>query len=328
LSTAFIRETTKQHPDKPFFVYIGTPAAHGPFTPAPQYQHTYDGVRAPRTPNWNHRGVDKHWMIRYDPEMTEKVINQSDTIYGHRLATLRSVDDLVAELFATLEETGTLDNTYIIYGADNGFHSGQFCAPSDKRQHFEHEIRVPFAITGPGVREGIIANQMVVNVDWAPTMIDLMGLEPPSFMDGASVRPLIMESASIPEATVAWRKDFLISYHGESRPNPPIQCSPELQASRGAPPASHCMYPHHVGDMSNNTYNCLRTEKIKYCRFVDDEDFVEYYDLESDYWELNNIEANLDKKTRHAYEQRLRELMECSGESCRKQSNWDESLVI
>ena len=47
----------------PFFMYISTPAPHGPFTPAPQYNHTYDGVQAPRTPSYGYPGTDKHWII-------------------------------------------------------------------------------------------------------------------------------------------------------------------------------------------------------------------------------------------------------------------------
>ena len=47
----------------PFFAYIATPAPHRPATPAPQYQHSFDGKQAPRTPSYNDSGQDKHWLI-------------------------------------------------------------------------------------------------------------------------------------------------------------------------------------------------------------------------------------------------------------------------
>ena len=57
----FIKDSTQEN--KPFFVYIGTPAPHRPATPAPQYNHTFDSHPAPRTPSYNYNSTDKHWII-------------------------------------------------------------------------------------------------------------------------------------------------------------------------------------------------------------------------------------------------------------------------
>jgi N-acetylglucosamine-6-sulfatase len=82
--------------------------------------------------------------------------DQSDYVYRRRLQTLLSVDDLVGDIVAKLNASGLLDNTYIIYTADNGFHLGQFRQPFDKRTLYEADIRVPMVIRGPGVTKNLV----------------------------------------------------------------------------------------------------------------------------------------------------------------------------
>lgn len=108
--------------DAPFFMYIATPAPHRPATPAPQYEHRYDGHLAPRTPSYNYNTTDKHWLISNGqctikvycvahlstwvagtPPMSETTKMIVDTLYQDRLETLLSVDDLVDEVVSTLE---------------------------------------------------------------------------------------------------------------------------------------------------------------------------------------------------------------------------------
>ena len=114
-SNEFIRNATKNHPDQPFLLVAATPAPHGPFTPAPQYSKTYAGRQSPRTPNWNFHSSDKHWLVREQAIMDAATVNHSDMIFCNRWGTLRSVDDLVAGIVDTLQDTNSLQNTYIIY---------------------------------------------------------------------------------------------------------------------------------------------------------------------------------------------------------------------
>ena len=72
-SVQFIRQARADNPIRPFLLVAATPAPHAPFTPAPQYSHVYDGRQAPRTPNWNHQGEDKHWLIRAQSLMNANV---------------------------------------------------------------------------------------------------------------------------------------------------------------------------------------------------------------------------------------------------------------
>ena len=90
-------------------------------------------------------------------------------------------------MVGALEDTGRLDNTYVIYTSDNGFHMGQHRLFIGKTTAYEEDIRVPMAIRGPGVPEGVSGSQpMVLNNDLAPTFAAIAGVEPPSFVDGRS----------------------------------------------------------------------------------------------------------------------------------------------
>ena len=84
---------------------------------------------APRTSNWNKVDNlgDHHTVISSQIEMTDNEIQESDYIFRHRLFTLKSVDDAIAEIYGFIQDEmgeDTLDNTYFIYTSDHGFHSG------------------------------------------------------------------------------------------------------------------------------------------------------------------------------------------------------------
>ena len=93
-----------------------------------------------------------------------------------RLNALQSVDDLIDEFATTLEDLGELDNTYIIYTSDNGYHLGQFGIPIDKRQAYESDVRVPLIVKGPGVQQNVtIDASYALNIDLAPTIMAMAG---------------------------------------------------------------------------------------------------------------------------------------------------------
>ena len=120
-----------------------------------------------------------------------------------------------------------------------------------------------------------------------------------------------------------WREDFLISYHGEG--NPECGFSPCV---KGLPLPYESW---HSGDAYNNSYHCIRSMVPPeiYCAFDDDENFIEYYDLEADPWQLNNTADALSPEIRSAFEMRLSHLRNCHGPSCyRKQQQEDTSNHI
>ena len=158
--------------------------------------------------------------------MVEDSINYLDNAFRKRWQTLLSVDDLVAKVVTALNDTGQLNNTYIIYTSDNGYHlgeklkisvfihicincifarylyvyfylnfcvPGQFSLPIDKRQLYEFDLRIPFIVRGPGVSKNVTRVEPIVNIDIAPTIADIAnGGEGkfPASMDGISLLPL------------------------------------------------------------------------------------------------------------------------------------------
>ena len=119
--------------DIPFLLVLSTVAAHSPFTVEDKYlselEQELNDVIAPRTPNWNKVDnlQDHHSVVSSQLAMTDKVIKESDWIFKHRLYTLKSVDDAIAEIYGYIQnEMGQdiLDDTYFIYASDHGFHLG------------------------------------------------------------------------------------------------------------------------------------------------------------------------------------------------------------
>lgn len=95
--------------------------------------------------------------------------------YVKRWQTLLAVDELVSDIVDTLETKNLLDNTYIIFTSDNGFHMGQFAQGADKRQPYETDIRVPFIIRGPNIIGKSIVDVPILLIDLFPTILDLAG---------------------------------------------------------------------------------------------------------------------------------------------------------
>lgn len=312
----FIKEQSAE--STPFFLMVATPACHSPFTPAPQYKNNFNTSKAPRTPAFNAAGgPTKHWLIRSAPHpMVHSSITDLDGYFRDRWRTLLSVDDLVQEVVSTLDSQKLLKNTYVIFSSDNGFHLGQFSLPQDKRQLYEFDVRVPFMIRGPGVMVNKTLQNPILNIDIAPTIVELAGGKAPQTMDGQSILPLLKsdQKSDSEEENVNWRTDFLIQHYGEGSYR--IPGCPHLSAG-----VYNC-WPNCVcEDAWNNTYSCVRSlsssEDMMYCEFNDKEAFVEVYDVKKDPHQLKNVFKDSSKKFLAAKHRRLVDLVTCSGASCR-----------
>lgn len=123
------------------------------------------------------------------------------------LACVQGVDDSVGKVLDYLDQTGLAKNTVVIYSADNGWYLGDL-GLYDKRFMYEPGLRVPLLVRGPGIRAGHVPAQMVVNIDLAPTFLDLAGLPVPDSMQGRSLVPLLRG------ATPAdWRTSIYYRYY-------------------------------------------------------------------------------------------------------------------
>lgn len=107
--------------------------------------------------------------------LPSETLNHLDDIYRKRWQTLMAVDEMIAELIETLDSKHVLNNTFVIYTSDNGYHLGQFAMAFDKRQPYESDIRIPFLIRGPGVSAKMVSEQPIALIDILPTVLDVVG---------------------------------------------------------------------------------------------------------------------------------------------------------
>jgi N-acetylglucosamine-6-sulfatase len=128
--------------------------------------------------------------------MEEKLDNH----YQRRVESLQSVDDIVEGVVRRLKEANKLDDTYIIYSSDNGFHLGHHRLFAGKKFAFEEDINVPLIIRGPGVPKGMKTDIVSAHVDLAPTILKMAGIEQRKEFDG---RPIAFTQERIESRTKA-----------------------------------------------------------------------------------------------------------------------------
>jgi len=110
----------------PFFLFVSPYAPHDPGVHAGRYDALFSDARLPRPPSFNERDVsDKPAWVRNDPRLTTGQISEAQSLYRNRLRSMMDVDRMVGRLVAALRDTGELDNTYVVFTSDNGYHAGQ-----------------------------------------------------------------------------------------------------------------------------------------------------------------------------------------------------------
>ncbi|MFT6058672.1 MAG: arylsulfatase A-like enzyme [Lentimonas sp.] len=174
------------------------------------------------------------------------------------LRTIKGVDESVGRLVATLDELGLSDNTIVIYSSDQGFFVGDH-GWYDKRWMYEESLKMPFIIKWPDViTPGSRQQKMVQNIDYAETFLDIAQAAIPDDMQGRSLLPLLKG-----ESVNDWRDSIYYHYYEY--------------------PSVH-MVPKHNG---------IRTERYKLMHFYEFGEW-EFYDLENDPEELNNLYGKTD----------------------------------
>lgn len=295
-SVRFIQKSVKE--GKPFFVYFAPYAPHAPATPAPRHEKLFADAKLPRTPNFNEDDVsDKPTHIQKMNKLNDKQIANLEEEYRKRLQSLQAVDEAVETLVNTLKEANQLNNTYIFFASDNGYHLGQHRLTAGKQQPYEEDIRVPLIVRGPGVPLGKTVDHLSGNVDLAPTWAELANVKTPDFVDGRSLVPLLKNN---PPSIESWRQCFLIQRGDDG--NEDVGGTP---TQAGAP-----------RPRGNPDFAGLRTKKYTYVEYETGE--KELYDLAKDPYQLNNIAKSANVDLLKELSTRLAEMMKCAGESCRK----------
>jgi len=172
------------------------------------------------------------------------------------LRCVASVDDNVGRMLEFLDKEGLAENTIVVYTSDNGFFLGDH-GWFDKRFMFEESLRVPFLVRYPKlVKPGTTSDRMAINCDYAPTFLDLAGVEAPGGLQGRSLRPILEGK---PPAD--WRKSIYYHYY-------------EF-------PGAHAVQRHYG----------VRTETHKLIHYYRIDEW-ELFDLKKDPHELRNVYAD------------------------------------
>ena len=267
--------------ENPFCLYLSHKAVHAEFMPAKRHagkykdleivsppsmyltatdsSKQYGKITAPKT-MVNYRDIPK-WVRqqRHSWHGVDYMYNGQipfDEFYHLYLEALLAVDESIQQVMEWVEKNGLAENTMIVYMGDNGFQFGEH-GLIDKRTAYEASMRVPLLVWAPGlVKGGTVIQQMILNIDLAPTFLEMAGLSKPLHMQGQSFLPLLKGQ------TITWRDKVFYEYYWE-------QAFPQTP-----------------------TTFAVRTDKYKYIFYNGIWDINELYDLVNDPYEMNNLIRN------------------------------------
>jgi N-acetylglucosamine-6-sulfatase len=307
-------------PEQPFYLQVDYTAPHGDFRrpagpePAPRHYDWFKGARLPhdRSEGFDEGNVeDKPRFIRDAEHLTPNEKRTYRVYYEKQLDSLRSVDDGVKEIVDTLGQLHRLRNTYILFTSDNGFFFGEHRLLGGKFLAYEPATHLPFLIRGPGIPQDSSTGELAANIDIAPTILDIAGVEADKSLDGRSLVPFLRD----PE--LRSRRPILFESFVETSdvnaqgaisraPRPGgsaiASAGPEATASLLAPPKD---------------YEGIRIGPYKYIAWPTGE--KELYDINKDPNELNNI-AKVPNfyPIRNFLHRQLRRFENCHGRECRE----------
>jgi N-acetylglucosamine-6-sulfatase len=267
--TDYAVEFIKKPHDKPFVLYLAHKAVHSDFTPAERHRSMFADQQVIRSPSAADTLEGKPAFQHQPPRAKDEDPGLKDKVVLNQLRCILAIDEGVGRLFKALEETGQLDNTLVIFTSDNGFLWGEHRL-GNKMAAYEESIRIPMLMRYPKlIRAGSTPDQMALNIDIAPTLLDVGGVEIPANMHGRSLVPVLTGQAG------DWRKSFLLEYFD--------------------PPRARV-----------SGYQGVRSERWKYIAYSELQGADELYDLHADPLEMKNL-IN-DPKATIALEQMKAEL--------------------
>ncbi|MGH2982704.1 MAG: sulfatase/phosphatase domain-containing protein, partial [Solirubrobacterales bacterium] len=191
---------------KPFFLWFNPTAPHGesgvPFgstrdpQPASRYLGAFGDGGAPRSPNFDEANVsDKPEFVQDQPRLSDAAIADIDRRWRGGRESLLSVNDTVKRIIGRLKKTRDLRKTYIFFTSDNGLQLGAHRLVF-KSYLYEESTRVPLIVRGPRFPPGVVRDQLVANIDLAPTIVEITRARPGLTMDGISLLPLAANASA------------------------------------------------------------------------------------------------------------------------------------
>lgn len=246
---------------RPWMMHLAHKAVHSEFIPAERHKGRYDKKvfrypasmqpGAPGRPMWVENQRNSWHGVGFPYHGTLDI----GDYYKRYMETLLAVDEGLARIMDLLEKRGELDDTLILYLGDNGFMFGEH-GLIDKRTAYEESMRIPMLARCPALfPAGSVVEQVVANIDIAPTLLAAAGLRAPEGMAGSNALPLLRDPPA------PWRSELLYEYYWERNfPQTP-------------------------------TVHALREDRYKYMHFHGIWDIDELYDLAADPHETDNLIA-------------------------------------
>jgi N-acetylglucosamine-6-sulfatase len=269
LLTDYAVDWLNQKASEPFLLILSHKAPHAPFQPAARHAAAFANASLPEPRNFEDTLTDKpSWQRRYvrcggtvaaftecpDPlplDLPPTPWPDHVPWMVDYMRTLLGVDESVGRVLAALDGRGWGRSTYVLFMSDNGFFLGEHRF-GDKRVAYEESLRIPMVFRGPDVAPRTLS-ATVLNLDVAPTMLDLAGVAVPASMQGRSLAKLLRGEVT------AVRDSFLYEYQGDPR----IPVVPSILG--------------------------IRTMDRKYVTYPDRPGEEELYDLAADPGEVTNL---------------------------------------
>lgn len=275
--TDYAEAFLKQDHRKPFFLWLAHKAVHpelvqyadgsvsdpngGVFIPADRHKALYRDRPIVRHPNAAHPPDGKPALLRKIgglPPLGPKTGTDDETV-RNRLRMVVAVDESVARIRKVLEESGQLDNTVFVFTSDEGYFLGEHGLSAERRLAYEESVRIPLIMRYPRlVRAGSTIEPFALNIDIAPTMLELAGMPAHPQMQGRSLVKLLRGNPK------SWRTSFLIEYFSDR------------------------VFPR----VLNMGYQAVRTDRWKYIHYTELAGMDELYDLKADPYEMKNLVAD------------------------------------
>lgn len=269
VSTDYAIQWIKQQKEQPFSLVLGFKSPHsmrGGKNLPEHLRGLYANEKTRPTPNCGVPAI--FHKPAADGKQPAGLTDQA--VHLDYLRHIRGVDDNVSKLLDALDTIGIAEDTVVVYSSDNGYYLGEHCS-GDKRSLYDESMRVPLLVRYPRLfRKGLVVDDLALNIDLAPTFLDLAGVAIPQEMQGLSWKEL----ASGKKPT-NWRKSIFAQYYKE------------------------------LGDVP--TCYAIRTNTHKLVKYPNLPEFTEVFDLVKDPYEINNLAS--DTKLTASLDAELQELM-------------------
>ena len=263
VSTDYAIGFLEEHRDEPFALVVGFKTTHSPFQPPARAAKRFADGQARDVPNLESRAVFAGAEGERPRRRTRRDSGRGDEKASVKLNYFRCIsaaDDNLGRLLDALDELDLADDTMVVFTSDNGYYFGEH-GLGDKRSAYDESLRIPLLVRAPKqYRRTAVADDLVLNIDVAPTFLEAAGVAIPSEMQGESLMP------PLAGAETEWRKAFLAEYFQES-------AFPETP-----------------------TLVAVRTETAKLISYPGHDEWTELFDVASDPYETRNLAAEPESR--------------------------------